>query len=401
VTLRIVQGAHEGEERRFKSAGKLIVGRGKEAHWCLAKDKYFSRAHFELNANPPKCLLRDLGSANGTYVNGTRVDEADLGDGDHIECGDTVIHVSVLLGPVQADTPTLQVPPDQQIDPSSGNAPSNALPRRLAEYELLQELGRGGMGVVYRALELPSRRTVAVKVIRPEGYASPNAMQLFIREASILSQLKHKRIVDCRGLGIDAGEMYFAMEYVPTVDFFEYTASSSRTMQIRTACAIVCEVLEALQCAHEMDIVHRDVKPSNMLIYKSYGGVATKLSDFGLAKNYVNAGFTIISHDHPIRYTPGFASPEQMADSRFAKPPCDIYSTGVCLYYFLCKTLPSEPDGDEDDGGSFYARPLIKRAPDVPQELAIAVDRAIAFEPSGRFSSAEHMRQALLKFARR
>src|SRR5207247_8556616 len=119
------------------------------------------------------------------------------------------------------------------------------------------------------------------------------------------------------------------------------------------------------------------------------------------AKNYVNAGFTSITRDDEVRGTLGFMPPEQLINSRYAQPPCDIYAAGACLYYLLSRRLPY----DTTDVRSTIAlvlnsspQPLAQHAPDVPAELATIVHTAMAREPDHRFASADQMRQALLKF---
>src|SRR5262245_3859709 len=268
VTLRIISGPHEGEERRFKSFTKLVVGRGRDSHWRLERDKYFSRHHFRVETDPPDCRVFDLGSANGTCVNGSRISDVVLKDGDRIECRGTVLVVSGSLGPDQADTPTLEVPPDHRINPSALPPPS-LFPRRIAEFEITRELGRGGMGVVYHAVQQPSGREAAIKTILPTVTVTTEAKQLFLREASIISRLRHRRIVECLEIGIHDDQLYLAMEFLPVIDFQQFLTAQPRPKQIRSICGVMCRVLEGLQYAHELDIVHRDVKPSNILVYKT------------------------------------------------------------------------------------------------------------------------------------
>jgi serine/threonine-protein kinase len=257
------------------------------------------------------------------------------------------------------------------------------------------------MGVVYHAVHRTTRREVAVKLIEPEVAARPEAVQLFLREANILSQLRHPRIVEYVSLGLHDGQMYIAMEYLPAIDVGKLLRSQSRPRQIRLACGLASYMLEGLQHAHEQDIVHRDVKPSNVLVYKVDKKVQLKLADFGLAKNYLNAGFSSVSRENQVRGTLAYMAPEQLINCRYAKPACDIYAVGACLYRFLSGTLPIEVK----DGSNGIAQllnsvpvPLAERCRDVPLDLAALVDRALAREPGDRFSSAEHMRKNLLKF---
>ena len=402
MRLRIVAGPHEGEERVFEFYDTLIVGRAGDAQWPLEKDPHFSRYHFRIEANPPECQLVDLVSANGTHVNGKRVREVLLKNGDRIECGATVFAVSIQAGPAVAETATLEVPPEKRVEPGAAASMLAAhFPRQMGDLELVRELGQGGMGVVYQGKDCSTGRDVAVKAIRPTAFTTAKAMQIFLREANILGQLRHPRIVEYISFGLFEGQMYLVMEYLPTLDFRKLLKTQSRPKQIRLACGIVCYVLEALQHAHEQDIVHRDIKPANMLVYKADGRLQVKLADFGLAKSYYDAGMSVISRENDIRGTLGYISPEQLIDCRCAKPPCDIYSAGACLYHLLCGELPFEVT----DTASSIAlilnsrpRPLRERAGDVPPELSAAVDRAMAREPGDRFSSAQHMRAALMKF---
>ena len=280
-------------------------------------------------------------------------------------------------------------------------APAPALPRRLADFELTRELGRGGMGVVYHALQLSTGREAAVKLIRSDPTAPKGATQLFLREATILSRLNHPRIVEYLSLGLHEGEMYLAMEYVPVVDFPALLATQSRPKQIRLACGVIGRVLEGLQHAHSQDIVHRDVKPSNILCFKRDGRLQVKLADFGLAKNYHSAGLSSLSRENEIRGTLGYMAPEQIIDSRYSKPPCDIYAVGACLYFYLSGKLPiSTLEGSDKCAFLLNKSPasLGEQAPDLPPGLVAIVDRSLAREPGNRFSSAEHMRRVLLPF---
>jgi hypothetical protein len=412
IVLRIVAGPHEGEEFAFDSYGTLIVGRAADAQWRLAKDPFFSRYHFRVEANPPQCRLEDLQSSNGTEVNGSRVTEIDLRQGDRIECGDTVFEVTVTGAANPVFAATLDLSPEERQAASDKLhsaplaaaplfAPKPAHPPRLADFDLQRELGRGGMGVVYHGIQRRTGREAAIKIIHPQTVVPPDALQMFLREASILSQLKHPRIVEYLTVGLHQGQMFLAMEYLPVINFTEALASQPRPRQIRLACGVMCHVLEALAHAHAKEIVHRDVKPQNLLVYRQEGRLRVKLADFGLAKNYLNAGFSSLTRDDDIRGTISYMSPEQILDSRYASPPCDLYSVGVCLYLFLSGKLPFQA---KDAHGAIVAilnsvpPPISLRAPDVPADLAAIVDRSLAREPEDRFPSAESMRQALLKF---
>jgi serine/threonine-protein kinase len=339
-----------------------------------------------------------LGSTNGTFVNNSRINDIYLQDGDRINCGSTIFEVTI-PNPTASDTPTCQFSPGKQ-DPATATVDSS--PKRLADFEITRELGRGAMGVVYHGIHRSSGREAAVKIIRPENAAGDDAVQLFLREASILSQLKHRRIVEYLSLGLHERRMYLAMEYLPVIDFQEKLKRQSRAKQVQLACAVMSRVLEGLEFAHRAGIVHRDVKPSNILVYAVGKKIQAKLADFGLAKNYANAGFSSISRENEVRGTLNYMAPEQLINCRFSKPPCDIYACGACLYHYLSGKLPY----DLDDAQSAIGRilntpppPLASRVSDLSPVLTNLVDRALAHDPGQRFATAELMREALLPFA--
>jgi eukaryotic-like serine/threonine-protein kinase len=407
VTLRIVSGPHQGEEFVFLAYNTIVVGRAPDAQWRMTNDPYFSRYHFRVEVSPPSCSLVDLGATNGVQVNGQRVSSVDLKADDRIECGDTVFAVMATEGRRCSHVATLDLPPERRIVPApidlAAAEPSTnpAFPPRIADYDVSRVLGRGGMGVVFHAVQRSTGREVALKLVRPSPLASAETTKLFLREAKILSLLRHPRIVEYLELGLHEDQMYLAMEYLPTLDFPNLLATQSRPKQIRLACGIVCRVLEALQHAHEQDVVHRDVKPANILVYKRGGRLLVKLADFGLAKNYLEAGLTEISCENNVRGTLSYIAPEQLLSCRYAKPPCDIYSVGVCLYRFLSGRLPYANDHASELFANIVnskIRPLADAAPDLPAEICRSVHRALAREPGDRYSSAEHMRRSLLKF---
>src|SRR5688572_16024448 len=171
--------------------------------------------------------------------------------------------------------PTLNPPRSTGFD-----APSPAeLAKRFPQLEILELLGKGGMGAVYKARQRGLDRLVAVKILPPEVGASPAFAERFTREARALAQLSHTNIVGVHEFGQADGLYYFVMEYVDGVNLRE--AIQSGRIQPPEALAIVPQICDALQFAHDEGIVHRDVKPENILIDKK-GRV--KIADFGLAK---------------------------------------------------------------------------------------------------------------------
>jgi serine/threonine-protein kinase len=203
-------------------------------------------------------------------------------------------------------------------------------------------------------------------------------------------------------MGLSGGHVFLAMEFVRHRPFEDLVQNVSSGTRRRAACVIACQVLEALAYAHERGLVHRDVKPENVLLSRSGRKLVSKLADFGLAKKYTDAGFSQISRDGDVAGSLPFMPPEQLIDSRHAKPGCDIYGLGATLYWYLSGTTPH----DFTESRCRFLTvledpivPLVERCPQTPAELSRIIDRALAREPAERFTSATEMRRAMVRWA--
>ena len=269
-------------------------------------------------------------------------------------------------------------------------------------FEILRLLGQGGMGAAYEAVRSVKRERVAIKVMMPSSLPTDHAMKMFLREASILSQLKHPAIVRFHEVGRAAGSIFIVMEYVEQVDLRALLANCSVAERVGVVSRLVCQVLDALHFAHERGLVHRDVKPSNILVAKDGKTLQAKLSDFGIAKNFETAGSSAMTGDGEIRGTLGFMAPEQLTDSCRVKPAADIYSVGVTCFYLLAGRLPFDSSASPAGPLRPENTPPILLADiltDVPGPLSRIIERAMAHDPARRFASAAEMQSALLPFA--
>jgi serine/threonine-protein kinase len=275
----------------FFDPASLVVGRGDDVGLQLLEDPYFSRHHFQLEFDPPRCRLRDLGSSNGTLVNGRRVMDCFLCEGDEISGGQTTIRFSELNEPVTTvplghddfsetrPLGTLTTIPVQQ------ETLRERLPLlRPPGYEIKRLIGEGGMGTVYLARRNSDGREVALKLVMPESALGPLALTLFLREVSVLSQLDHPRIIRFHEIGEAQGQFYIVMEYVPAIDLRVLMDRASESERVALACSVIADALDGLGYAHDRGIVHRDFKPSNLLVNWEEGLPSVKVADFGLAK---------------------------------------------------------------------------------------------------------------------
>src|ERR1019366_2553163 len=210
IILTVIAGPHKGLEFAFDRHDTFLVGRSQHAHFQLpAKDKYFSRIHFMMEVNPPQCRLIDMGSHNGTYVNGSRVLSADLKDGDQICAGHTILRVQV-----QSVSASSHSAPTISFHPEEAKAEADPGLPQIPGYVLERELGRGAMGVTYLGQHVGDVTMVAVKVVKPSFQGSPAQIDDFLRSARFLTQFDHPNIVRLREVGGCPSGFYFISEFV-------------------------------------------------------------------------------------------------------------------------------------------------------------------------------------------
>jgi serine/threonine protein kinase len=394
VILEVVDGPASGRVFRYLQHDLFLLGRSDSADLCLADDSHLSRNHLRIEIDPPHCVVTDLQSANGTFVNGVRIAERTLVDGDTISGGQTLIRVRI--GDDGGSSELLAEFAD--ADPPADTAVMELPPTHVGGYQLTQQLGQGTMGVVYRAMHPNSGELAAVKLLSPAVAASEKSAQAFLREAAILQQLVHKRIVRFISSGIEQGHLYLVMEYVDAVDLTSTLNALSLPSRIRIAAGLLRQILDGLDYAHDRGLVHRDIKPRNILVSRRDTALKAKLADFGLAKNFLEAGLTRFSCDNDIKGTLNYMAPEQVENSRYATPASDIFSCGATLYT-LVTGLPIYNLKNSAESLEAILRqgpiPITDRIPEAPHELIHVLNRAMAADPSMRFQSAADMRRAL------
>jgi len=410
--LTVEAGSPGDVGRTFRIIGHsaFLVGRDPEKANFTPADPHFSRSHFLIEANPPACRLRDLGSKNGTQVNGTRVMQADLHNDDLVGGGTLRLRVR-LEGPGwKPDVPSTLTLDQPDLYPTIPPPPRSTEPYFDPEwpcvpgYRIEIELGRGGMGVVYRALCLADDVVVALKTIKPAVVPTRKAVERFRREIELQRRLNHAGIVAFRASGEAEGRLWLAMEYVEGRNA-SAVVKGEGTLAVTRAAGWTVQMLEALEHAHELEIVHRDIKPSNLLVTKRPGGTeVVKLADFGLARAYQESTMSGLTLAGSAGGTPEFMAPEQALDFHKAEPPADQFAAAATLYYLLTARYPFGRTGG--DLGALihrllYDEPLevSKVCSDLPVGLAEAVMRGLQRQPENRFADVHAFRQALLPYA--
>jgi eukaryotic-like serine/threonine-protein kinase len=446
VSLVVIDGPMNGQRFDFPSHDTFLFGRAPDCHARLsASDASASRHHFFLEANPPLARLRDLGSLNGTYVNGVRhggrrADESpeeaaarggaevDLRDGDEIRVGATVIRVEVAAPPTCSDcgrtiadaerercgwvgaaylcgacrrgTVTARGPAGAPEPLAVAAAPPDADEvasggRTVGPYEVERLLGKGGMGAVYLARRRGEAAPVALKVMLPKMRVDETAHKIFIREIEVTRALRHRNVVALLDFGKHEGRFYFALEYCAGGSVERLRRHHGGRVPLPSAVRIAVDALSGLTAAHEAGFVHRDLKPDNVLLGED--GTA-RLADFGLAKSFQQAGLSGMTATGTVAGTFQFMAREQLTSYRQVRPTTDVWSMAATLYFLLTGQYPRD-FGPNADPIAVILRggvvPLRQRDPSLPPDLAAVIDRALDDEPARRFPTAREFLAAL------
>ncbi len=427
VTLRVLAGPYTGREFTFDQHDTFLIGRADTAHLYLPEDRFFSRHHCLLEIAPPRCFLRDLGSTNGTFVNGQKVSEAFLKSGDRIQGGQTVLEVEVQAEQPATinsfEAPTLTRPTvvmvecancgrREQTEASDANEKMSFVcedcreelkrqPQPVPGYEMIKLLGRGGMGSVMLARDEKSGRSVAIKTLLPEVAVTEVSLRRFMREIQVAAALEHPNIVRFIASGTNNGSVYMVTEYVEGSDAARLADAQGGRLPFREAIDIVSQSLDALAYAHSKGYIHRDIKESNILISGAAPNFIAKLTDFGLAKSFTQSGMSGITMAGDMAGTFAYMPPEQIRDFRNVRPTSDIYAIGMTAYSLLAGDTALDLGPNNDIAGTVKAIfegkviPLRQRAPEVPEMVAQVIERALAKDPADRWQSAAAMRAAL------
>jgi eukaryotic-like serine/threonine-protein kinase len=264
-----------------------------------------------------------------------------------------------------------------------------------AHYELDTEIGRGGMGIVYRARDRRLKRHIAIKVLPPELAFRGEIRSRFLREAETAASLNHPNIVDIYTVDEIEGLVFFVMAYI-SGDNLAKRLHDRGVLDMDETRRIVREVADALAYAHERGVVHRDIKPDNIILDAESG--RSMVTDFGIARAVTEGGDSRLTATGMAIGTPAYMSPEQAAGERQIDGRSDLYSLGVVAYQMLC----GEPPFTATSTPAMLVKhiserptPIEQRRTGIPQDLARAVMMLLEKDPANRFPSASALVAAL------
>ena len=322
-------------------------------------DNMSSRAHCQVRRDGKLFSLVDLGSRNGTYLNDKKVSERQLAFGDRIRIGEAEYKFVKEAGDVE-------------------------LKDLLSKYEVMEKIGEGGMGIVYKANQKSMNRIVALKILSPKYSSKDRFVAQFIKEARAAGALNHPNIIQVHDVGTENDIHYFSMELIEGATCMQILKEQG-VFQIGEALEIIRQIAKALEYAHSQRLIHQDIKPDNIMIGENN---LVKLADLGISKTFDE----VESEEGPKRVmgTPHYMAPEAALGKKIDHR-VDIYALGATLYQLLTGKTPYSGTSATDVLKAQVMDPLPAIEdlnPNVPQDICGLVERMLAKKADDRYQSA-------------
>ncbi|MHC4917281.1 MAG: protein kinase domain-containing protein, partial [Planctomycetota bacterium] len=364
------QGRTSGQEYDLEGE-KFTMGRRKASDIPVADPKS-SRNHAEIFKQGNHFYVRDLASRNGTFLNGERLaGDTQLSFGDKVSIGDTVMEFV-------------------------GDSDGKPIDFEIPGYQIQERIGEGGMGVVYKARQVSMDRTVALKVLSEKYSSNSEFIDRFIREARSAGRLNHPNVIHVHDVSKAGGRYFFSMEFIdgPTV---KNLLKEKGRLPYRQSLEIITQAAKALEFAHENGIIHRDIKPDNIMLTSE--GIV-KIADLGIAKSFEEGSISPEGvGQRKVLGTPHYMAPEQALGKAIDRR-ADVYSLGASFYHMLTGKTPFKGSTITELLKAHVhekLEPIQVLNRDVPEPVCFVVERMMAKSPEKRYDSMTRLLEDLAK----
>jgi hypothetical protein len=439
--MQCLSGPLAGQNFQLDGGPAFIFGRYSRCHFRLTADPAASQLHFLMDISEDRVRIVDLGSTNGLVVNDVHyggrfgkpiVDFLTIKHGDSVLAGGSFFRLNIegeddddkaaidalkaaldsgakhLVKPVRdrdfSGASDFRSESDDDKDrtaigPSTGKMTETG--SRFPEiegYVMLGRIGVGGRGAVYKVIKVDSGEKAALKMLLPKTIKKPRAVEVFSREIKVTKQLDHPNIIRYLDNGVANDIPYLALEFAEGGNLDDYIRRSpDGRLDFGEAATLFVEVLEGLAYMHEKSLVHKDVKPKNILLARGKDGMTAKLSDMGLTSrmstNMVDNFLPLVAEGG----TPAYMPPEQLVEFTQALPQSDVFSAAATFYQMLSGELLYDFKGKDQaavilDGN---IRPILTLRPELPGRTAEVINKALSYYPENRYADAGEMLVAL------
>ena len=408
----------------------VTIGRALDCNIIIPEnDDMVSRFHCILDLKDDQLVVQDTGSSNGTFVNGCEISEETvspllslfernesgvchwiaLNHSDEIAIGKSTFSINVMM--------TLTKVEEAIEDENTKILDAMYNPERLEKiehYRIIKKIGSGGAGDVFQVEDTHSGDIIALKMLKYRMQRKEDELKRFLREIDNLKKLQHPNIISFLDTGKKSGIYYFTTEYCNGGSLIDWLSERDSLVSLEEALPIIIQVLDALEYAHSFNIdkeftddidllysglVHRDIKPGNILLNNGENGLIAKIADFGLSK-IRSGGATIgmLTQTGTVGGTVEFLCRQQMIDYKHVRGGADLWSTMAVLYYMLTSEPPREFDKKVPPYKTILttkAIPIRERLPDFPETFATIIDRALDDSVVLHYKSAGELKKDL------
>ncbi len=416
VILDVTAGPLQGETLHIEQHDTLLFGRGADCRIRVADDRRISRHQFLLEVIPPHACLRDLGSRNGTYVNGVKYGgrdepkrpaespadevfvEVELKHGDQIIAGET----TVLLRIEGLSLPSAA----KESDKDSSDAlvvPEETTERLVDRLEVGEQIGTGTLGVVYKVETGQDQQELVLKVVHPTTEIGKTNRAELLRAFASYQSLRHANIVGLVEHGTLRRAFYFLAEYCNEGSLDQWIEERGGKLILGQARPLMFQCLDGLDHAHRQGLVHGDLKPQSILLHRENRKRIGRIADFGLARILEDSGSSGMTTTGKSWKNFHFLPRERLVSPRESDLRSDQWSMAAVFYHMLTGRFPRDLAGGDPIAEILHSEtvPIRDRNSTVPQPVARVIDRALSSDPEKRFRDAAEMKSHLKRaFAR-